>query len=70
MAGWRALFSISVVMVEGRFSGFVVVVVVVVDGLGGGVSVEAFTFLSNDPKAGLLLILRGEQLCYANSTRD
>jgi hypothetical protein len=53
------LFSISVVM--GRFSGMVVVVVV--DGLGGGVSVVPSTFLSNDPKAGLLLILRGEQLC-------
>jgi hypothetical protein len=65
MAGCRALFSISVVMVEGRFSGFVVVVVVVVvvDGLGGGASVVPLTFLSNDPKAGLLLILRGEQLC-------
>jgi len=62
MAGWRALFSISVVMVEGRFSGFVVVVVVVVDGLGGRVSVVPLTFLSNDPKAGLLLILRVEQL--------
>jgi hypothetical protein len=62
MAGWRALFSISVVMVEGRLSGCVVVVVVV-DGLGGGVSVVPLTFLSNDPKAGLLLILRGEQLC-------
>jgi hypothetical protein len=61
MAGCRALFSISVVITEGRFSGFVVVVVVV-DGLGGGVSVEPLTFLSNDPKAGLLLILRGEQL--------
>jgi hypothetical protein len=64
MAGWRALFSISVVITEGRFSGFVVVVVVVVvDGLGGGVSVVPFTFLSNDPKAGLLLILEFEQLC-------
>ena len=56
--GWRWLFSISVVI--GRFSGMVEVVV---DGLGGGgVSVVPLTFLSNDPKAGRLLILRGEQL--------
>ena len=60
MAGRRVGFSISVVI--GRFEG-----IVVVDGLdGGGASVVLLTFSSNNPKAGLLLILKksiGLMLC-------